>query len=81
MIPLVIVVGLLLLSALFSSSELAIMGVPKYKIKKYILEHHPDTRRAELLLRLREKGERTLIAILIGNNLVNVVLSIYASQL
>lgn len=81
MIPLSTVVWLLLLSALFSSSELAIMGIPLYKVKRYVKEHSSKIAKAELLLRLRGKGERTLIAILIGNNLVNVALSIYAAQL
>lgn len=80
MIPALIVTGLLLLSALFSSSELAIMWVPIYKIKKYLKEH-PKSKAATLLLNMRNSSEKTLIAILIGNNLVNVALSIYASKL
>lgn len=52
-----------------------------YKIKKYINENIKNPWSWKLLLSLREKSERTLIAILIGNNLVNVALSIYASQL
>ncbi len=72
---------MLALSALFSSSELAIMWVPMYKIKKYISENSKNPWSAKLLLNLREKSERTLIAILIGNNLVNVALSIYAATL
>ena len=80
MIPVLIVIWLLLLSALFSSSELAIMWVPVYKIKKYINEN-PKSKVAELLLRLRMSNEKTLIAILIGNNLVNVALSMYAAKL
>ena len=79
--PWFIIVLLLILSALFSSSELAIMWVPMYKIKKYITENIKNPGTSKLLLALREKSERTLIAILIGNNLVNVALSIYASTL
>ena len=79
--PWLIVVWLLLLSALFSSSELAIMWVPMYKIKKYITENIKSPGSATLLQSLREKSDRTLIAILIGNNLVNVALSIYAASL
>lgn len=56
------------------------MWVPLYKIKKHLNEH-PDDKKSQRLFRLREKSDRTLIAILIGNNLVNVALSIYASQL
>ncbi len=79
--PWLIVIGLLALSALFSSSELAIMWVPMYKIKKYINENIKNPGTATLLQSLREKSDRTLIAILIGNNLVNVALSIYAASL
>jgi len=79
--PWLIIIWLLILSALFSSSELAIMGVPMYKIKRYITENIKNPGSSKLLLALREKSERTLIAILIGNNLVNVALSIYASTL
>jgi CBS domain containing-hemolysin-like protein len=81
MVPLLIVIGLLLLSALFSSSELAIMGVPIYKVKKFLKEHPHGHAKADLLLSLRARSERTLIAILIGNNLVNVALSVYAARL
>lgn len=80
MAPFVIVVWLLLLSALFSSSELAIIGVPLYKIKRFLVEY-PENKGASLVLRLRNNVDRTLITILIGNNLVNVALSIYAAQL
>lgn len=80
MIPLSIVIFLLLLSAVFSSSEIAIMWVPIYKIKKHLNEH-PNDRKSQRLFALRENSDKTLIAILIGNNLVNVALSIYASQL
>lgn len=52
-----------------------------YKIKKYLNETKGSDKRAWLLFKLREKGERTLIAILIGNNLVNVALSMYAARL
>ena len=76
-----IVIWFLLLSALFSSSEIAIMGIPVYKIKKYLNEHTKNPGYAKLLLKLRESSERTLIAILIWNNLINVALSMYAAQL
>ncbi|USN54504.1 MAG: DUF21 domain-containing protein [Candidatus Peribacteria bacterium] len=60
---------------------MAIMGVPLYKIKRHLREHPEEEKAAKLLLDLRLKGERTLIAILIGNNMVNVALSIYAASL
>jgi len=61
---------------------MAIMGVPKYKIKKFINEHPSKNKVAKQLLHFRqERSERTLITILIANNLINVVLSVYAGQL
>lgn len=79
MTPAWVVILLLLLSALFSSSELAIMGTPLYKIKQAV--QHSKSKISKMLLHLRKNPERTLITILIGNNLVNVALSIYASNL
>ncbi|USN57530.1 MAG: DUF21 domain-containing protein [Candidatus Peribacteria bacterium] len=64
-------------SALFSASELAIMGVPLYRIKRHIRQN-PDSKSARIIEFLRENPERTLITVLIGNNLVNVTLSLYA---
>jgi len=82
MIPILIIILLLCVSAIFSASEMAIMGVPKYKIKKFINEHPERSKVARQLLHLRQdRSERTLITILIANNLVNVVLSVYAAQL
>ena len=75
-----IVVFLLLWSALFSASELAIMWVPLYKIKRF-QRQNPTHRFAKILARLRERPERTLITILVGNNLMNVILSLYAWSL
>ncbi len=73
-----IVVLLLILSAFFSASELAIMTVPFYKIKQLVSS---NWKLIKFLYKLRQNSERTLITILIGNNLVNVILSIYASGL
>jgi Mg2+/Co2+ transporter CorB len=70
---------MLLGSALFSSSELAIMGIPRYKIKRYVRQN-ASSRTAYILEYLRENPEKTLITILIGNNLINVMLSLYAGQ-
>lgn len=78
MYPVISVIALLALSAAFSASELAIMSAPLYKIKQLA---NSDSKLARLLLKLRQNSSRTLITILIWNNLVNVVLTIYASQL
>ncbi len=73
----IIILVLLCLSWLFSASELAIMWVPHYKITRS-LRSDPHNKRRKLVAKLRNKPERTIITILIGNNLVNVVISLYA---
>ncbi len=71
MSTLVILLFLLLLffSALFSASETALVGISKYKAKKV----------GKYVEKLKENEEKALITILIGNNLVNVALSVLAS--
>ena len=62
----------LCLSAFFSASEMAYSSCNSMR-----LEHLRDdgNRRAATALRLTEKFDDTLSAILIGNNLVNIVRS------
>lgn len=79
MSPTVLILLLLVASAFFSASELAIFWTPLYKIKQLVNNWKSKT--AELLLKLRNNSEKTLITILIGNNFVNVLVSIYAAQL
>lgn len=79
MSPTIIIIFLLLMSAFFSASELAIMWTPLYKIKQVAKSSKHQF--GKMLLGLREKSERTLITILIWNNLVNVIISIYASSI
>lgn len=79
-VPLLIVLTLLLLSAFFSGAEIAIVGTPLYKVKQLIIGKQAS-RRTRILFHLKTHTEETLIAILIGNNLVNVILSMYASTL
>ncbi|MBS8121611.1 hemolysin family protein [Candidatus Vampirococcus lugosii] len=78
MSEIIIIVLLLFLSAAFSASEIAIMSSPIYKIKQLV---NSNSKLARLLLKLRQNSSRTLIVILIGNNLVNVILTIYASSI
>lgn len=77
--PWLVLMLLLFGSALFSASELAIMGVPLYRVKRYV-RSHSDSKAARIIEFLRDNPERTLITILIGNNLINVILSLYAGQ-
>ena len=55
------------------------MSTPIYKLK--LLKKTLKTRALNIFYNLRTNPEKTLIAILLGNNLVNVMLSIYASRL
>lgn len=76
----IIIVILLWLSWLFSAAELAIMWVPHYKITRS-LRNDPQNKWRKLVANLRKKPERTIITILIGNNLVNVIVSLYAGNI
>jgi putative hemolysin len=65
-----IIFGMLLVfSAVFSSSETAIMGMSIAKIKQM---EEIDEKNANTLKRLKKKLSNILITILIGNNLVNI---------
>ncbi|AAR39044.1 NEQ189 [Nanoarchaeum equitans Kin4-M] len=64
MLPLI----LILLSALFSSYETAIVYYPSYKIRDKIVR------------KLKEDLDKTLIAILIANNFVNVLISVLVTD-
>ncbi len=78
LVPVIILIFLLFLSAAFSASEIAIMSAPLYKIKQLA---NWGSKLAKLLLKLRESSSTTLITVLIWNNLVNVILTIYASNI
>ena len=69
---------LLLLSAFFSGSETALTAASHPLLHQ--LELSGD-RRARLVNRLRRNRERLLGSILIGNNLVNILASVLATQL
>ncbi|MEM4756228.1 MAG: hemolysin family protein [Candidatus Woesearchaeota archaeon] len=76
MIELILLVIFVLLSGFFSGSEIAIMSVRESRIA-YLVKKGVSN--AFLLQELREKKERTLIAILIGNNIVNIAASSLAT--
>lgn len=73
-----IIVILLLLSAFFSGSETALTAASRPLL--YQLERSGNER-AHLVNRLRRNRERLLSSILIGNNLVNILASVLATQL
>jgi len=70
---------LLFLSALFSGSETAITSVSRLRIQGLAKEE--DDKRAKVLLPLVENPSRMLSALLVGNNLVNVAMSVLAAAI
>lgn len=63
-----LIVLLTLLSAFFSSSETAMIGLNRYRLRHLVKERHSGARIANRLLR---RPDRLLGVILLGNNLVN----------
>jgi CBS domain containing-hemolysin-like protein len=64
-------------SAFFSGSEVAILGITHIKAKQMV---HYRVPRAKYLLYLKEHTSETLIAILIGNNIVNILGTVLATK-
>ena len=62
-------VVLILLSSFFSGAEIALSSLNPIKVKTLVKQRKKG---AKTLARLKEKSERTIITILIGNNVVNV---------
>lgn len=76
---LAITVLLIALSAFFSASEIALASLSRARVNA-ILEME-KSRAAEKLKFLKDHQDSTIIAILIGNNLVNVAASAFATSL
>lgn len=74
----IIIIILITLSAFFSSTESAYINCNKYKIKVWADD---GKKRAKLATYLLEKHDNAIIAILIGNNVVNVATSVLATLL
>ena len=69
---------LFVLSAFFSGSETALMSMDRLRVKYLAEKDRPGARKlAELL----ERPESLLSAILVGNNVVNIMLSVFATTL
>ena len=77
-IPVVSIFLLLLLSAFFSGSETALTATSKARIHKLESDGNRRARRVNLLIRDRE---RLIGAILLGNNLVNILATSLATSL
>lgn len=74
-----IVLGFLfLLSAFFSGSETALMSNDRLRIKYLVHKNHRGARQLEALL---AQPDRLLSALLIGNNLANIAISVLATGL
>ncbi len=71
-----LIVALLLFSAFFSGSEIAYMSVNPMRLEKAA----EKSSRAKLALRIQQRFDRLLSAILIGNNLVNTAASSIATM-
>lgn len=69
---------LLVLSAFFSGSETALLSMDRLRVK-YLVEK--KRRGAEKLDAILERPDRLLGAILVGNNLVNIAASVFATTL
>ena len=68
---------LILLSAFFSSSETALTAVSEARIHELALQ---GNKRANIIEKILAKKEKMISTILIGNNLVNIVVSVYATS-
>lgn len=77
-IPVISIVLLLCLSAFFSGSETALTATSKARIHKLETDGNKRARRVNLLIRDRE---RLIGAILLGNNLVNILATSIATSL
>ena len=75
----ILIVVCIVLSAMFSGSEIAFMQLNPTKLRHEAEEK--NSRTARLALRFRERFDSGLIAILIGNNLVNIGSSSIAAAL
>lgn len=69
-------VGLLVLSGMFSGSETALIALSMARVEALVQERRPGAR---ALLELKSDPSRMLTVILIGNNLVNIAASAIAT--
>lgn len=77
-LQIILLIILLGLSAFFSGSETALIGLGRIKRKQLVKKKVP---RAEIVQRLMTHPDRILITILIGNNLVNIAAAAIATSL
>jgi len=75
--PALIVVVLLFLSGFFSGSETALTAASKSRLHNWEKE---GNKRAGIVNRIRERKDRMIGALLLGNNLVNILASAFATS-
>ena len=71
-IMLIILLGLILLSAFFSGSETGLMSLNRYRLKHLAEKNHGGARRA---LELLGDPDKLISLILLGNNFVNILIT------
>lgn len=69
MANIIVIVALLVFSAFFSASETAFSTVNRIRLKNYAAQ---GDKRAERALKIAERFDNALTAILVGNNIVNI---------
>ncbi|MFC1616528.1 hemolysin family protein [Patescibacteria group bacterium] len=74
----IILATLIVLSAIFSGSETALVSVTKSKVDQLVAE---KKRNSTLLKKMKQDPHKLLITVLIGNNIVNIGASAYAAIL
>ncbi len=74
----ILLLGLLVLSATFSGMEIAFFSLSEAKVQALV---EKGVKHADTLALLKQRKERLLSAILIGNNVVNISASAYATVL
>jgi len=77
---LIILIGLLYLSGFFSGSETALMAVGKLRLRQ-LTEGKDEKKLSKTVRRFIEKPNRMLTAVLVMNNLVNILASAVATLL
>lgn len=66
---LLLLIILIILSAIFSASETALMSIHNIRIKSLIKKNKPGSK---ILYKLKQNPHKLIITILIGNNIVNI---------
>jgi CBS domain containing-hemolysin-like protein len=80
-IGIVTIAVLLVISAFFSGSEIAVFSLERHRLSALLESENGGDPRAQALQRLREDPHRLLVTILVGNNVVNIAMASIASVL